>query len=154
MDLGYFLINGSQTITPKWGEENANAVIDLDKIKEYLFNQWKAGENKDGQPVGFYTPYTESIARSTILPKRAGEPYNLMWSGELFEKIVTELNGEILSVDSDGNAKSSLFYLIKQNALVDSPDSIFGLNNENLQDFFDKIIRGMINNLMTDLKLI
>lgn len=153
MDLGCFLINGSQTITPKWGEENADAVIDLDKVKEYLYNQWKAGENKDGQPVGFYTPYTESIAQGTVLPKRAGEPYNLIWSGELFEKIVTELKGEILLVDSDGNAKDSLFYLIRQNALVDNPDSIFGLNNENLQDFFDKIIRGMINNLMTDLKL-
>lgn len=153
MDLGEFLINGSQTITPKWGDETVTDIIDTDKIKEYLFAQWSAGENKDGQAVGFYTPYTESIAQGTVLPKRAGEPYNLMWSGELFEKITTERKDEILEVDSSGNAKSSLFYLIEQNALVDSPDSIFGLTADNLKEFFDSIIKGIINKLITDLKL-
>lgn len=104
-----------------------------------ILEQWKKGENKDGQAVGYYTEFTEKVAADefTIMPKVAGEPYNLLWSGALYNNIALTLDDENLIIDSAGSSeKKDLFYRIENiNGYVESADTIFGLNEANFEEY-------------------
>lgn len=106
-----------------------------------LGEQWDAGENEDGQAVGYYKPTTENFwaivnPPSSGMPKRAGSPYNLNWDGNLFRglSIDFEFGGEdlFLLIDSSGNTKDPLFRQIRAEGLVQDPESIFGFQEINL----------------------
>lgn len=125
-------------------------------VKDLIRSQWEAGENMDGLAVGFYTEFTERLSNllgDAIMPKVAGEPYNLLWTGDLFEQIRIEFQDLGLNVDSSSETEAPLFERISENAIVSEPYTIYGLNTENLEILLNSIQQDLIEELLIKLKM-
>lgn len=156
MKLYDFLISTKEITTKEWLSTAVKEVITenegefLKRLKE----QWESGENEDGRAAGFYTQYTELISKknppSSGLTKKAGEPYNFLWSGNLFNSITLIVDDLTITVDSTAKSKDSLFDRIDSEGRV-TPDSIFGLGEKNMDSFNEflsmKITERIINKL-------
>lgn len=157
MYLGKWLIEVSKKITADWAKTVVDSTVDNEKqsVTDFIKSQWERGENKNGEAAGYYTAYTERMAakETTVLPKLQGDPYNFLWSGDLFANILVSLDGGALLVDSSGRNKAKLFERISENSLISNPDSIFGLQDENKKKLYDQINFGLISKVLTDLKL-
>lgn len=118
--------------------------LDSGIVEQKIREQWEKGENKDRQHVGYYSPFTEEISKveHPIMQKVTGQPYNLLWSGDLFERIFTTITDDAVLIDSvETLAKKDLFSLIETvQGYVANADSIFGLQEENFK-LFQKEIR-------------
>ena len=123
-------------------------------VKEYIKEQWTAGENEDKEAVGYYKKITEDYYAKinppfSGLPKIAGKPYNLMWSTELFSRTFLEhkleLPAYVILVDSESSTRDPLFAQIKREGLVDDPFTIFGLNEENYEKLIVSVNQEIIN---------
>lgn len=157
MYLGKWLIEVSKKITADWAKTVVDSTVDNEKqsVTDFIKSQWKRGENKYGEAAGYYTAYTERMAatETTVLPKVQGDPYNFLWSGDLFANILVSLDGGALLVDSSGRNKAKLFERISENSLISNPYSIFGLQDENKKKLYDQINFGLISKVLTDLNL-
>ena len=125
-------------------------------VKDLIRSQWEAGENMDGLAVGFYTEFTEKLSNiigDAIMPKVAGEPYNLLWTGSLFEQIRIEFQDLGLNVDSASDNETPLFERISENAIVSEPYTIYGLNTENLEILLNSIQQDLIEEILIKLKM-
>lgn len=127
-----------------------------------LGEQWERGQNEDGKAVGHYKPTTENFYAivnppSSGLSKRAGDPYNLKWDGNLFRglSISFEFGGEdlFLLIDSSASTKDPLFRQIRSEGLVAEPESIFGFQEVNLGKISELTNEGVINKFYSFLKL-
>ena len=113
-------------------------VIDSDFFKQKIGEQWEMGENKEGKAAGYYTAFTEEVAslENTLMPKIEGEPYNFMWSGNMWDAIDVYLTSDAVNIDTNATeTRDSLFEIISQNNLISEAESIFGLNEENFKEF-------------------
>lgn len=131
-------------------------VSQYELVKDLIRSQWEVGENMDGLSVGFYTEFTEKLSNIigvAIMPKVAGEPYNLLWTGSLFEQIRIEFQDLGLNVDSASETESPLFERISENAIVSEPYTIYGLNTENLEILLNSIQQDLIEELLIKLKM-
>lgn len=80
-----------------------------DTIVENQKEQLSKGENNKGGIIGTYTPFTEFIASrlNPLKPKKAGQPYNFQWSGNLFKGLFSKskiLNYNNLEIEIDSKA--------------------------------------------------
>lgn len=107
----------------------AMQIIEDEKAVDLQREQWgKDGADIHGQVIGFYKKSTEEM---TMGLKKAGEPWNLHNTGDLWQK--TYLNAVIKGKDlefefnSSGIHKNDLFATIKKHGEIDNPDDIFGL---------------------------
>lgn len=113
---------------------NSKHLEDLQK------EQWLKGLNKEGKIIGLYSKRTEQIAKkeSPIMPKKAGSPYNLQWSGDMFNKtraIIKKTNKDVdVDVVSFSKNVNPLKKTINKFGLVNS-DSIHGLIDNNKKKF-------------------
>lgn len=130
---------------------------DID-YKFFLENQWDKG--KDGNDVNLpvYSLITEIYYAKLfppIKPKIAGQPYNLMWTGDMFKLITFDYdfkgNDLTFKVDSTSQSKDELFSTHLKNR--DNPYDIFKLNKENNSDFIEIVTNKGIQILNTILKL-
>lgn len=102
-------------------KENKSEIIDLnaDRLSE--------GKNIDNITVGHYTYATEQISKESsprpLKPKRAGEPYNFIWSGDLFSNMFIKHESEKLEIDSTGTGNSKKRDFVKKNRLLGFTES-------------------------------
>lgn len=110
--------------------ENEVPLVELQK------DQWSKGEDKFGQTIGVYKPFTQKVAReeSPNTPKIAGEPYNLNWTGDLMRstniKTRKVTNDLLVQIDSTSSNLLPLFDTIERYGLLSNPNTIFGYQNE------------------------
>lgn len=158
MYLGDWLKAVQDEFTANLVEKLVVETIDLEKplIKDLIGEQWERGENKDGDAVGLYTPYTEKLAiiQSPVMPKIAGEPYNLMWTGSMFNQMLIIYEDFGLNITSESDTKDKIISRISDNGLVQSPYSIFGLNNENLKTLYIALNSDLIEGVMRKLRML
>ena len=158
----YDFIDIVEDMPSNWIELNVQNYIqnNQDIVFQFIRDQWELGENEDGQVVGYYKPVTENfyakISRP-LLPKRTGQPYNLIWSGSLFKELHIETkfsnNGNIILIDSSSNSKTKLFAQIKEENLINDPYSIFGLNEKHNSQLNQYIEDNLIENFKELLNL-
>lgn len=158
MYLGDWLQVTSQEISKNSILEMIESVVfsQYDLVKDLIRSQWESGENMDGLAVGFYTEFTERLSNiigDAIMPKVAGEPYNLLWTGDLFEKIRIEYKDFGLDVDSISENEAPLFGRISENGIVSEPYTIYGLNLENLEILLNSIQQDLIEEILIKLKM-
>ena len=158
MYLGDWLHITSQEISKDSILELVEQIVysQYELVKDLIRSQWEAGENMDGLAVGFYTEFTERLSNilgDAIMPKVAGEPYNLLWSGSLFEQIRIEYQDYGLDVDSTSENEAPLFGRIAENGIVSEPYTIYGLNLENLEILLNSIQQDLIEELLIKLKM-
>lgn len=158
MYLGDWLKTVQDEFTANLVEKLVVETIDLEKplIKDLIGEQWERGENKDGDAVGLYTPYTEIIAiiENTIMPKIAGEPYNLLWTGSMFNQMIIDYEDFGLNITSESDTKDKIIARIAGNDFVQEPHSIFGLNNENLKTLYIVLNSDLIEGIMRKLRML
>lgn len=156
MDL-YDFLEKVQDLSIEWLKNVISEILDENKenIFSMLEDQWSQGENEDGQAVGFYKPVTQNFYAflnppSSGMPKKAGDPYNLMWDGNLFKQLYLEFEKEgnepkiYLLIDSDSSSKSKLFRNIRNENLVSDPESIFGIQKINLEEINTRVNEELI----------
>lgn len=158
----YEFIDIVEDMPSNWIELNVQSYIqnNQDIVFQFIRDQWELGENEDGQAVGYYKPVTENfyakISRP-LLPKRTGQPYNLIWSGSLFNELYIETkfsnNGNLILIDSSSNSKSNLFAQIREENLINDPYSIFGLNEKHNSQLNQYIEDDLIENFKELLNL-
>lgn len=153
----YEFLETSTKLDLAWLGLQIRAIIsdNEEKLLYLLREQWEAGKNEDGKPVGYYKPVTENFYAvldppSSGLPKRAGSPYNLIWGGSLFRglSIDFEFGGGddlFLLIDSKASTKDPLFRRIRSEGLVADPESIFGFQEVNLGKIRELTNEGVIN---------
>lgn len=161
----YDFLENAKTLDLSWLGVQIISIIseNEDNLFAMLREQWEAGENEDGQAVGHYKPTTENFYAivnppASGLPKRAGDPYNLIWDGNLFRQlnISFEFSGTdelYLLIDSSAGSKDSLFKRIRGENLVQDPESIFGLTQINLGKMTDLTNEGIISKFYELLKI-
>lgn len=78
------------------------------------------GKNYEGKVVGVYSQLTEDIAKleNPLLPKKAGERYNFVWSGDLISNIFVSLRGNKLIYDSTGKGTGDKLGFVNKNKLL------------------------------------
>ena len=158
----YEFIDIVEDMPSNWIELNVQSYIqnNQDIVFQFIRDQWELGENEDGQAVGYYKPVTENfyakISRP-LLPKRTGQPYNLIWSGSLFKELYIETkfsnNGNLILIDSSSNNKINLFAQIREENLINDPYSIFGLNEKHNSQLNQYIEDDLIENFKELLNL-
>jgi len=134
---------------------------DLDSKKLGLLqkDQWLRGVNESEKIIGRYKKSTEKFAKIQPRPKTrkiAGRPYNLLWSGDFFQKTKFQINVEEKDykfiIDSYSSNKPKLFKTIKKYGLISEPNTIFGLTDKNEFKLIDEMETSFLNELNKILK--
>src|SRR5690606_33647838 len=163
MDVYQFL-EEAKKINLEWLKSRITEIIIENELifVDMLRAQWESGVNEAGKAVGRYKAITENFYSlinppSSGMPKQAGEPYNLIWSGELIRLTSIDLEVKddelILIIDSSDSSKNSLFSQIRKEGLVSEPDSIFGLQEVNLGKVVDMTEYDLIENFKKTLQI-
>ena len=109
--------------------------LNIDQIEEHKNTQGKTLKNKIKKfSSGLYSESTAEFAKidGVTTPKKAGEPYNFLWTGDFlksFDLFTKNGNVTILSTGTGSGDKSEFF-----NGFSD----MFGLTDENLKKVIDK----------------
>lgn len=117
-----------------------------EKIADLQREQWAEGEDSNGNLLGRYSKMTEILSGGI---KKAGEPYNLFDTGDLYSK--TRLlsgikdNDLLFDMDSTGVNKPELLQKLGSR--------IFGLQDKNKEKFTAIAVEKAIQLLNTNLKL-
>ena len=115
-------------------------IIDDEKITDLQRQQWSEGRDSKGRIIGFYKKRTEEITNGK---KIAGEPYNLLDSGDFWANafIIVRINDKDLEFEfnSSGIHKDKLFQTIQFSGEISNPEDIFGLM-EPSKEVFVKMI--------------
>lgn len=116
-------------------------------LAEIQTEQWSEGKDKNNKIIGRYKPFTESISKQSPFPnkpKKAGQPYNLDWSGELKRRTSINTkrvaNDVLIQIDSTASSLLPLFQTIEKHGLIDNPNDIFGYEPKK-KDFVVKRIK-------------
>lgn len=80
-----------------------------------------------GKPIGFYSPGTEIMTDGR---KKAGEPFDLLETGDFLEKLFAKVRGTTIFFDTTDPKKNEVL----KNLLT---DNIFGLQDDDLQRAID-----------------
>lgn len=98
------------------------------QIIELNIDELAKGKNTKDELVGVYSKATEIIASNSsqkpLLPKKAGEPYNFVWQGNLIPNIFVTLRNDKLYFDSTGKGTGDKLLFVQKNDLL-------GLTTEN-----------------------
>lgn len=126
-------------------EENQEEITSLNK------ERLREGKNIDGSIVGYYTLFTENIARKSNprKPKRAGEPYNFEWTGSLFDSMKSIELSNKLSIYNSIN-----FGSLKQTFITDKKLLGFSKSDEDFVNWelLPKHFRTKINELLSKIR--
>lgn len=131
-----------------------------EELEKLQIQQFKKGLDKEDRLIGIYKKTTEQISKKSprpLLSKKAGKPYNLIWSGDLAKKtklIANRKNKNIeFILNSSSKNKNKLFNTIKKHGLISNPENtLFGLNNKNKVTFINKAEKIALKNLYKLLK--
>lgn len=129
-------------------------------LEKLQIQQFKKGLDKEDRLIGTYKKITELISKKKprpLLSKKAGKPYNLLWTGDLSKKTRLEVNkkNKDLSfiLNSTSENKNKLFFTIKKHGLISAPEkTLFGFNKKNNKIFVNKAEKIYITNLYKILK--
>lgn len=163
MDI-YEFLDEANRINLEWLKSRITQIIVENEtiFVDMIRSQWERGENEDEKPVGIYKPVTENFYAklnppSSGMPKKAGQPYNMIWDGDLIRLTNIDLevkdNELILTIDSSGSSKKGLFERIRKEGLVHDPESIFGLQEFNLGKLTETTEDQIVKNFLRTLKL-
>lgn len=147
----------------EWKVNNFTTKSFLNKIKKDLDSknlgllqkeQWLRGFNEEGKIIGRYKKQTEKFAKIPPRPKTrkiAGKPYNLLWSGDFFQKTKFQIKVQEKDykfvINSTSKNKTKLFNTIKKHGLISDPNSIFGLTDINEGKLIDEMETSFLNEL-------
>ena len=120
-------------------KEHQNEIVQVNQIA------LDKGENYLGQTVGLYSKATELIAKENPIPnqpKKAGQPYNFDWSGNLLERMFITYRNATIKFDSRGKGdnQKQLFVGINRLMGVNEKDSKL-INNEIIKPALQKKFR-------------
>ncbi len=120
-------------------KEHQNEIVQVNQIA------LDKGENYLGQTVGLYSKSTELIAKEAPipnLPKKAGQPYNFNWGGNLLDKMFITYRNSTIKFDSRGKGdnQKQLFVGINRLMGVNEKDSKL-INNEIIKPALQKKFR-------------
>lgn len=96
-------------------KENQNQIVQVNQIA------LDKGENYIGQVVGTYAKSTELIAKENPIPnqpKKAGQPYNFDWSGNLLERMFITYQNTTIKFDSRGKGDNQKQLFVSINRLL------------------------------------
>lgn len=130
---------------------NADKIIalNIEQIDNHEGSDGKMLKNTDTRFKGTYTQLTEEIAASASprpeAPKRRGDPYNWVWSGDFMSNFKLEQKGDdfqIYSTGSGSGAKAEFFKGYR---------NLYGLTKENEQYIFGIVSEYVLNQTMGNL---
>ena len=160
MILYDFLLSAKEATKKEWLFSTVKQIIEenKDEFKNRLREQWERGEDESGKAAGYYKDVTEGFYSKinqplTGMPKIAGDPYNFLWSGSLFDQISLVVSELILTVDSDSGTKDPLFAQINEEGLLSEPYNIFGLNETNFDTYINFLTYEIIIKVIEKLKI-
>lgn len=116
----------------------------IDAIKEELAAYNVATLHQDsedifGKPIGFYSPGTENITNGR---KKAGEPFDLLESGDFLESIFAKVQKDSVFFDASDSKKKEVFANLLSN-------NIFGLQEQDLNKVIqERILPHLQNNII------
>ena len=96
-------------------KDNQNQIVQVNQIA------LDKGENYLGQTVGLYSKATELIAKENPIPnqpKKAGQPYNFDWSGNLLERMFITYSNAKIKFDSRGKGDNQKQLFVSVNRLL------------------------------------
>ncbi|WP_438423261.1 hypothetical protein [Aquimarina macrocephali] len=103
--------------------EKELADVNVNRLHDY-------SQDVDGNPIGFYSPGTESITNGR---KKEGQPFDLKDTGEFLESLFSEVRNDSIFFDTkDEKKKEVLINLLSKD--------IFGLTDEDLREVIDSKI--------------
>lgn len=157
MNLFDFIDNMRNYPVVKFVDDLSNELEANPIYKALLAEQWEKGIDGNDQQFPVYSYVTELFSKyedpTPIRPKIANEPYNLMWTGDLFNKtgmFVQTDNGDLFfMVDSSSDHKDSLETLLLSSG---KEYDIFKLANEGMTKFILAAQEAAIDLLNTNLK--
>ena len=102
--------------------------LNIGQIEESEDSFGEILNNKDKRFGGVYTEATEEIAKleNPVAPKKAGEPYNFLWTGDFLSGFELTISGETASLKSTGTGSGD------KKAFFDGYENLFGLTDESL----------------------
>lgn len=120
--------------------------IVTDLIVKTIKSNLSEGENAEGEIIGVYTKFTETIAKNPelygvvnpIKPKLEGEPYNLEWSGAFFDSIIAKFKE---FVKYEVTAESPFLDGRDENKIINIQEEQRGLIVEAIQEVYSQFIK-------------
>lgn len=133
--------------------------IENDHYEDLQTEQLSKGRDKKDNLVGTYSKYTEIISKKNPRPtkiKKAGNPYNLQWSGDFFKKTSLKISNNntdlFFTLDSSSKNTNKLFKTIKKYGLIENPEStLFGFQDNNKSKFVKAIEKIYYNKIINKL---
>lgn len=107
--------------------------LNIEQIEDSKDAKGKLLEHKNSRFSGVYTQLTDDIAKNEnpLAEKKAGEPYNFLWTGDFlkgFELFVKNGSLELFSTGTGNGDKADFF---------DGYEHLFGLTDESLKEVID-----------------
>lgn len=125
--------------------------LNAEQLEDSLNAKGKLLKHKNSTKFpGVYSEQTEIISRqeNPLAPKKAGDPYNFLWTGDFFSGFIMWIKNGTIEINSTGtgaNEKAAFFNGYKD---------LFGLTDEHLKEIIDeKLMPFMAEKLRNELGL-
>lgn len=107
--------------------------LNISQIEDSQNSQGKLLENNDKRFTGFYSESTQGFADldGISTPKKAGEPYNFLWSGDFLKGFELFIQNETITLFSTGTGAE------EKAAFFRGYNHLFGLTDTNLKTIID-----------------
>lgn len=119
--------------------------LNIEQIEDHTDSFGRALENANKRYNGVYSEATEEISKleNPIAPKRAGEPYNFLWTGDFLSGFELRIENETVSLRSTGTGTGDkqLFFSGYKNLFGLTDESLNKVVNESLLPFFIEYYR-------------
>jgi hypothetical protein len=127
-------------------EEDAIIKLNANQLQDGQGSDDKELKNRDKKYTGVYKPLTQEIAESDnpLLPKRAGELYNFVWTGDFLANLQLEVKKSNIQIYSTGTGSGSKADFFR------GYTNLYGLNKKSREDLIDEY--GFKKSLVTNYK--
>jgi hypothetical protein len=132
-------------------EDDAIIKLNANQLQDGQGSDDKELKNRDKKYTGVYKPLTQEIAESDnpLLPKRAGELYNFVWTGDFLANLQLEVKKSNIQIYSTGTGSGSKADFFR------GYTNLYGLNKKSREQFIENVFRSkLVTNYKKAAKLI
>jgi hypothetical protein len=132
-------------------EEDAIIKLNANQLQGGQGSDDKELKNRDKKYTGVYKPLTQEIAEiyNPLLPKRAGELYNFVWTGDFLANLQLEVKKSNIKIYSTGTGSGSKADFFR------GYTNLYGLNKKSREQFIENVFRSkLVTNYKKAAKLI
>ena len=124
------------------------SVVDKDEFSnqfvEWVQSQLQAGQDGNGNPMGFYSRATEIITQGR---KQEGDPYNLFDTGAFYNSMFVVAMADRLNFEADADKAGGNLYELYGNAITKLTDENFENLKLEVKNGYIKYIKRLLSEL-------